>query len=229
QTIYKGFLSIALFGLQLSYAQQQTLTVEQIMRDPKWIGTSPDGAFWGADGALYFTWNPEAEEVPSLYRITPTATKPQRVDSAAREAVVRQYSYSPDRKQVVFERGGDLYLRELWSGTETRLANTVQRESNPHFNHDGTRIFFQQGDNLFSVSRDGGEWTQLTNFVREAGEGHGPRGGQGKPETEQNKWLADDQLDLFEVLQTRQRRDSLRDAGRADGRSDGQPKRIPIG
>src|SRR5690606_235512 len=133
--MYKLLLSIALVGLQLSYAQQQTLTVEHIMRDPKWIGTSPEGAFWGADGALYFTWNPEAEEIPSLYRITPTATTPQRIDSAVRETVVRQYTYSPDRKRVVFERGGDLYLRELRGGTEARLANTVQRESNPHFNH----------------------------------------------------------------------------------------------
>lgn len=227
--MYKLLLSVAFLGLQLLYAQQSALTVEHIMRDPKWIGTSPEGAFWGADGALYFNWNPEAAEMPSLYRITPTATTPQRVDSADRETVVRQYAYSPDRKRVVFERGGDLYLREQRSGRETRLTNTVQHESGPHFNADGTRIFFQQGDNLFSVSLGGGEWTQLTNFVREEGEGRGPRGGQGKPETEQNNWLADDQLDLFDVLRTRQRRDSLRDARRGDGEPDGQPKRIPIG
>src|SRR5690606_4146390 len=160
--MYKLLLSLAFIGVQLSVAQQSALTVEHIMRDPKWIGTSPEGVFWGADGALYFNWNPQAEEISSLYRITPSATEPQRVDDATRETVVRQYTYDPARTRVAFERGGDLYVRELKSGTEVRLANTVQRESNPYFNHDGTRVFFQQGDNLFSVSPDGSGWTQLS-------------------------------------------------------------------
>src|SRR5690606_9218748 len=153
------------------------------------------------------------------------ARTPRQVDEATRESVVRQYTYDPARERVVFERGGDLYIQDLKSGTEVRLANTVQREHSPRFNHDGTRVFFQQGDNLFSVSVDGGGWTQLSNFAR------GDRGAQGErrsPESEQNKWLKADQLDLFDVLKARQRRDSLQEA-RRDNASGGQPRHIDIG
>lgn len=224
--MYKLLLSLAFIGVQLSVAQQSALTVEYIMRDPKWIGTSPEGVFWGADGALYFNWNPQAEETSSLYRITPSATEPQRVDDAARETVVRQYTYDPARTRVAFERGGDLYVRQVKSGTEVRLANTVQRESNPHFNHDGTRVFFQQGDNLFSVSPDGSEWTQLSNFTRDD---RGSQRSKDAQQTEQNKWLKADQLDLFDVLQTRRHRDSLEDARRRENQPEGEPRRIDVG
>ena len=46
----------------------QELTVEKIMRDPQWIGTSPDNVFWGADNqTVYFSWNPEKKLSDSRY------------------------------------------------------------------------------------------------------------------------------------------------------------------
>ncbi|MFB2118131.1 prolyl oligopeptidase family serine peptidase [Parapedobacter sp. 2B3] len=224
--MYKRLLFVAFIGFQLCYAQQSALTVEYIMRDPKWIGTSPVGAFWGADGALYFDWNPQAEEETSLYRVAPGTPTPQRVNEVAKQALVRQYAYAPSRKRAVFERGGDLYLRDLKSGDELRLTNTIQHETNPYFNGDGTQVFFQQGDNLFSMSVSGGEWTQLSNFVREE---RSIRRDSDKPQTEQNKWLEHDQLQLFDVLQARHRQDSLRNVRLPDHGPEGQPRSIHIG
>lgn len=225
--MYKILLFIAFTGFQLSYAQQAKLTVERIMRDPEWIGTSPESVFWGIDGALYFNWNPQAEEEASLYRISPTLPTPQQVDDVARQAVVRQYAYDQSRTRAVFERHGDLYIRDLKSEVESRLTNTVQRESDPRFNHDGTHVFFQQGDNLFSVSLEDGEWTQLTNF---GVEGRGARLEQSKEKTAQDKWLQQDQLNLFDVLKTRQRRDSLlQEAKNRDSQPGGLARRIDIG
>ncbi|HVY76021.1 MAG TPA: hypothetical protein VG890_14400, partial [Puia sp.] len=38
----------------------QDLTVEKIMRDPKWIGASPSRVFWSNDShTVYFNWNPD--------------------------------------------------------------------------------------------------------------------------------------------------------------------------
>ena len=223
--MYKLLLSLAFIGLQLSYAQQSVLTVESIMRDQKWVGTSPDGAFWGADGALYFNWNPEGEDLPALYRVTPGSPTPQRVDAAGRDAAVRQYAYNPARTHVVFERSGDVYIRELKSGREQQLASTVQRESNPYFNHDGTLVYFQQGDNLFSVSPGGEGWTQLTNFTR----GRGAAGTPEAPLSRQNEWLEGEQFDLFGVLRSRHHLDSLRAAQRGGSTAAGRPKSINLG
>ena len=44
----------------LPFISKAQLTVEQIMRDPKWIGTSPSEIFWSYDSkAINFRWNPE--------------------------------------------------------------------------------------------------------------------------------------------------------------------------
>src|SRR5689334_16597761 len=67
------YISLPLFTLSfvISTAQSNKLTVEKIMRDPQWIGTSPSNPQWGADGqTLYFSWNPEKAPSDSLYFIT---------------------------------------------------------------------------------------------------------------------------------------------------------------
>ncbi len=221
--MYKKLLFVAFIGFHLANAQPSALTVETIMRDPKWIGTSPEGAFWSTDGSLYFNWNPEAEEVAALYRISTSKRTPEKINDSEKQAIVRQYTYDKNRSRIVFERQGDLYLKAVKAGDETLLVNTEQRESNPHFNRDGTHIIFQQGDNLFSLALDGREWTQLSNFDRE---GNAAKRGQGQP-TEQNKWLQDDQLELFDVLKARKRRDSIRSAQQNPSKTG--TKRIDIG
>ena len=54
------------------------LTVEKIMRDPKWIGTPPSAVSWSEDSKkLNFTWNPENKGRDQQYYITPEDTKPK--------------------------------------------------------------------------------------------------------------------------------------------------------
>ena len=208
-------LFVLFVGSYLStQAQQSALTVEKIMRDPKWMGTSPDGAYWGIDGGLYFNWNPTGAETASLYRITPSNHIPEKISEADKNGIIRQYAYDKSRNRIVFERDGDLYYRELKSGKEVRLTNTVSRESNPRFASDNRHVYFQQGDNLFSLSLDNGEWAQLSNFTREGRAAGRPGSGRADQVNRQSKWLADDQLALFDVLRQRKRQDSIRDAER---------------
>ena len=226
--MHKKLLCIAFIGVYLSsYAQQSTLSVEKIMQDPKWIGVSPDGIFWGLESEkLYFNWNPQAEDFSSLHQIAVSDHVLEKVEDAERQQLIRQYAYDQARTRIVFERQGDIYLRELKSGIETRLTNTVSRESNPHFGHDGKHIVFQQGENLFSLSLDKQEWVQLSNFSRES---NAARRGQGAQLTEQNKWLQHDQLELFDVLKTRKQQDSVRRAQQRRGQPESGPKQISIG
>ncbi|UCC44383.1 MAG: hypothetical protein JSU65_00175, partial [Candidatus Zixiibacteriota bacterium] len=45
---------------EAAHAGKPELTVEKIMRDPKWIGESPDWISWSEDSkSIYFWWNPE--------------------------------------------------------------------------------------------------------------------------------------------------------------------------
>ncbi|MFC3198519.1 prolyl oligopeptidase family serine peptidase [Parapedobacter deserti] len=206
--MYKILLTIAFVGFHLSYAQQASLTVERIMRDPKWIGSSPERVHWDINGTLYFTWNPEAEEAASLYRVTAADRTPRKINPRKEQGIIDQYTYDKTRRRAVFERHGDIYLYELKTGQEVRLTNTVLRESNPQFSSDGKHIIFQQGDNLFQLGLEQYDWVQLSNFTRNGR----TRGEPSENLSPQNQWLQDDQLELFNVLTQRNRKDSIRRA-----------------
>jgi hypothetical protein len=63
------FLSLLLLSAFFCNAQ---LTVEKIMKDPKWIGTSPSNVFWSQDSkSVFFSWNPKTMFPILLIIITP--------------------------------------------------------------------------------------------------------------------------------------------------------------
>ncbi|MEP6684666.1 MAG: hypothetical protein ABJA35_15455, partial [Parafilimonas sp.] len=52
----------------LPFISKAQLTVEHIMQDEKWIGTSPSQVFWGYDSkAINFKWNPDNNNSDSFY------------------------------------------------------------------------------------------------------------------------------------------------------------------
>jgi hypothetical protein len=68
-----AFLFLFTPAICFSQSKPDALTVEKIMRDPQWIGTSPSDPFWSADGnKLFFKWNPEKALADSLFYITLT-------------------------------------------------------------------------------------------------------------------------------------------------------------
>src|SRR5205085_11704749 len=61
------------------------LTVEKIMRDPKWIGVAPSNVYWSEDSKqVYFNWNPQRNAGDSLYTISPTNRTPDAVSPSVR-------------------------------------------------------------------------------------------------------------------------------------------------
>src|SRR6478735_660513 len=87
----KLLLLLLLQPCLITYAQLSPLTVEKIMRDPKWIGSSPSNLQWTADGKhLLFNWNPEKTTTDSLYYITPTAHTPQKSTWEFRKATITE-------------------------------------------------------------------------------------------------------------------------------------------
>src|SRR5438876_9922425 len=73
--------TVVIFFLLISFSsfsqKLEKLTVEKIMLDPKWIGTSPSNPSWSYDGQmLYFNWNPDNAPSDSTYFITLTNHNP---------------------------------------------------------------------------------------------------------------------------------------------------------
>jgi dipeptidyl aminopeptidase/acylaminoacyl peptidase len=218
----KNLLALALLVTSAgAFAQKpDTLTIEKIMRDPKWIGTSPSAIHWSDDSKkIYFNWNPADSVRDGLFSITPADINPVKVSIESQKLMPGEYgAWNGKRTMKVYAQNGDLFLETLKTEKITRLTYTTDREYNPLFSSDGSKVLFMKGDNLYSLSLNGGELTQLTNFVTSpstttaaTGAAHGRRGGQkiaGKEQTtesEQAAWLKKQQLELFDIIKVRDR------------------------
>lgn len=197
----KYLLFLLLCTGEYTFAQQiGPLTVEKIMRDPKWMGATPTNFRWTADSkTLYFNWNPENKAKEELYKITNASAKPiKAVEKEDEKLLALNYVYNKDQSAGLVEKNGDIYLQNFKTKKEIRLTNTLERESNPIFLVNGN-VVYQQGDNLFEVNLKSAETTQLTNFVK----GKKASRSESKSATEQDKWLKGEQTALFDIIKKR--------------------------
>lgn len=195
------FLSI-LFG---SFADAQTpkpsrgwLTVDTIMRDPKWIGTSPDNVYWSEDGEkIYFEWRRDGDEGDSLYVMNADGGQARRVTIEERRKLPSRFgNYTKDWAKKTYVRDGDVYVLDIRRNAETQLTQTVAGESNPRFTFDERKVTFERDGNLFLRNLATGAEIQLTNLRS------GSRPSEPK-RTELQKALEGRQTELFDVLKKR--------------------------
>jgi dipeptidyl aminopeptidase/acylaminoacyl peptidase len=181
------------------------------MRDPKWIGTSPSEPFWSQDGKyLFFKWNPDKAPDDSLYYITREDSHPHKAPYTLLQSVVNadNVTYNSNHSAGVYTRDGDIFLLDTRTGSEKRITHTVEPEYNPVFSFHGTRIVYDRAGNLFSWEIATGETTQLTNFQHTAA----PPVEKKDNLSRQERWLEQDQLQLFDVLRSRKRKKDLADS-----------------
>lgn len=194
-----GLLSFTLIVCFNSVAQTKLdkLTVDKIMRNPKWMGTAPTSPFWSPDSkTLYFSWNPENAVADSLYYVTPDGLTPKKVSVATRRNLAgRTVQYSKTYTRATYESHGDIYFFDIPSNKLTQITNTPSSELGPKFSSDDKQILFSSGLNLFAWDIATGAFSQITDFRT---------GNKPTPAlTDQEKWLRKDQLTYFKVLNER--------------------------
>lgn len=203
------------------------LTVDKIMRDPKWLGTSPSGTFWSQDDSkLYFLWNPEKALSDSIYYITTTDKTPVKASVIEKQALTTQSNiiYNIARTHTIYAKEGDIFYTEVKTGKVKRITQTVEMESNPQFSFSETKIVYNRSQNLYAWDIASGETMQLTNVrsgdappTPPTGGGFGRGAGGNNQQAAaganvQEQWLKNDQLKYFEVLKQRKEK---REAGEA--------------
>ncbi|MES2331719.1 MAG: prolyl oligopeptidase family serine peptidase [Bacteroidota bacterium] len=184
------FLSLLLLVTCFSFAQ--TLTVEKIMKDPKWIGVSPANVFWSADSKnIFFNWNPQNNISDSVYSYAIGGTEPQKAGyfEAQKMNALNNAVYNNSYTQMLYTYRGDIYLTDLKSNKTTRITQTEDNESQPRFIMKDEWIAYNRAQNLYAWNTKTGITLQLTKITNSAetaaapafggGGGGGQRGGGG--------------------------------------------------
>ena len=198
------FLLLSLINICETYAQTSLgkLTVEKIMRDPKWIGSSPSNAVWSADGKkLFFNWNPDNVPADSLYYITKENKIPLKATAAQKQQLLPAniVVYNKLKTAYTYAKDGDIFYTTIKSGTTQRIVSSVDIEFNPQFSFNNTKLVYTRNLNLYAWDVKSGETMQLTRIQS------GSKTIKEKTDTDnqQEKWLRQDQLQLFEILRQR--------------------------
>ena len=185
---------------QIKTNHPSPLTIEKIMQDPdQWVGVSPDRVSWDDNSSkVYFEWNPEQDTLASLYLYSLKDKNTEKVSPEEKAEIPGWFSaYNSSKTRKVFIRNGNLFLTDLKKGTEKQLTDWLQRVSSPQFVLNDSHISFQLDQNLFLLNPETGSIRQVTNFI--PGEERPEKQSQG-----QDKWLENQQKELFEVLKEKE-------------------------
>lgn len=191
----------------LIYANAQTLAVEKIMQDSKWIGTSPSGISWAYDNkTILFNWNPEKALSDSAYSYQLNNAAPLKMNykDAQLAKAIAGGTYNHARTKIVFSNRGDIYLLDVASGKIIRITQTQEDEYNFSFIMNEEWIAYQTGNNLFAWNIATGFTKQLTDFEKEKT--------PAKKVSAQDQWLQQQQLNTSDVLKKRKDKKDARTA-----------------
>lgn len=186
-------------------AQLAPLTVEKIMRDPKWIGTSPSNIYWTPEGnKLLFNWNPEKATSDSLYYVVVSAqVQPQKAKQydVAEQLDAGSVQYNKDKSAYTFVLNGDIYLKKVLDKKPLQLTQTEAMESNPTFSSDGEKVRYFRDKIAYELDLTNGSTRQLYTIENKSNPPATP--------PQQEQWLQRDAIANSEVLQFRkQKRES---------------------
>jgi len=186
-------------GALLAQDKKMELSVEKIMRDPKWMGTSPGNIFWSEDGKkIYFSWNPDGNKGDSLYSASADGKNIRKVSPQERRSLPSPEGvYNRAETKKVYEQHGDIYLYDVKTGKPRQITRTVEREASPSFSHSEQKVVYLKDNNLYAWRIADGQTVQLTDF----------RKGKQTPaegKDAQRDWLKEQQLALLQIVRDRE-------------------------
>jgi dipeptidyl aminopeptidase/acylaminoacyl peptidase len=213
-------------AIDRSAAGAEPLTLRDVSRNSRWLGVGVSDVRWALDGsAVFFRWHedPQSGQDPAgdpWFRTDGAGRTVTRVDDADVHRIpAAQPVWSRDGRRAVWTTGGRLYTWDarrsgdgvalLYSGAESASAASLST--------DGRTAHVMLGDNLHAFGLDDGSVRQLTRVHRTTPDRRSPAA----------RALADQQLELFDVLRDAERRRTDA-ADRARRLAAAPPQPIPV-
>lgn len=203
-------------------SQNPEPTLETIMAHPDWLGNSPEDPYWADDGrSVYYLHKRTGEEQKDLVRVdleSGTATLVALGDQGKADAPGGDLSL--DRRWKTYAREGDVFLKDLQTGTLRQITRTEEKESAPRFlvgDIGGNRIAFHRGDQVFVFDLVAGTLYQAAELKLE----------KDPAEDEESGYLDEQQERLFDVVRDAKKKENeAREHDRASRHLD--PTRPPL-
>ncbi|UZR93965.1 prolyl oligopeptidase family serine peptidase [Chondrinema litorale] len=203
-------INLIFLSVYTSIAQAQKsseLSIDKIMDGQDFTGYWPENFFWSEDSkTIFFEWNKEGNAYSSWYKANISSgevTKASKTDLETQD--MDRAEYNQDKTLKAFAKGGDIYFSDLTKKTLIQITQTIDYETNPSFSSDNQYIIYQSGGNIYTWGIKTGitkQWSDFKNGKEPKDERKG---------SEQDEWLKQDQLQLFEVVRDREENSTARD------------------
>ncbi|MEZ6172343.1 MAG: prolyl oligopeptidase family serine peptidase [Phycisphaerales bacterium] len=194
------FACVALGAAAPASAQDNTITLEKIMRDPEWVTRSPESPYWSLDSkTVYYSQKQLGTDLRDMFAVDYANDEEELLSPEQRAAAdPRNVSYSRDRSRVTWSSGGDIFVRTMETGDIIQITRTGDNESSPMFLTNG-KLAFRKGSTWFV--RD-----LATGAEEQAGDvrtGEDPDIAREKRESREKSYLENQQEHLFEIIRER--------------------------
>ena len=145
-----------------------TITLEQIMSDPDWMGRSPKAWYWGDDNNTVFYQQKRAgEPLRDLYRLGASGEKQgqsTKVALANLQNVADRGAVTNNAKtKEVYLFKNNVFVKTLSTGKILQLTNTSARKSGVMFLNNGN-IAYRVGDVFYAQDVNTNQLTELFNL-----------------------------------------------------------------
>ncbi|HRO62403.1 S9 family peptidase [Thermomonas sp.] len=139
-------LAIALFAslpvARAATPANPTVTLEQAMADPDWIGPPVDAAWWRWDGqSAYYMLKREGANLRDIWQVGREGGTPVLVDDAGRMDMDTAALIEAGGARSAFVRNGNVFVRDLKSGALTQLTRDNQAANRLQWNRSGGLIW----------------------------------------------------------------------------------------
>lgn len=179
-------------------APSQSITLEQIMADPDWIGREPQQSYWADDSrSVYFIQKRAGVEQTDLYEVDLDGDNLRQVEPEEMARIdVADRTLSPNRRLKAYARAGDIFVKNLRSGDISQLTRTAAAESDPVFSADSRRVIFTRDNTVFVRDLETGLEYQPADL----------RMAESPSEEEEKDFLTEQQLRLFDIIRLQEER-----------------------
>jgi dipeptidyl aminopeptidase/acylaminoacyl peptidase len=208
-------LPILLFALT-EVSAQSPLSVEHIMRDPKWMGVFPSSPEWSDDGkTIFFKYNLEGDPTDSLYKINlANPSQITKVHWPEEKALARpQSDFNADQSQRIYRKDNLIMLEDLEKNTNATLLEWHEPVTNLRFLANENRVAFNASGNIYVFDRSSKTVSKVTNISS------GSKPSSKDKSEEKITFLESENLKLLDVVRERKEaqekskayRESIRD------------------